>query len=125
GYVWRVNRVFGNRAPQRDFTARSHLLQMQWHGWKAGTVTAYALRLDLRNSAANSSETVGASLAGGAPVTDAFKLTYRLEAARQSDAANNPRRYTAPYWRAELGGVSGPGSFSAGWEQLGSDGGRQ
>ncbi|MDE3084265.1 MAG: alginate export family protein, partial [Verrucomicrobiota bacterium] len=124
-YVWRVSRVFGNKSPQPDFTSDSHLVNLTYTGWKYGKVTAYAYLLDFQNSAANSSDTYGASFAGAAPLTKELKLTYRAEAATQSDARNNPVHYTARYYRGELGAVIKPFNFGLGYEVLGSDGGKK
>ncbi|HVU25926.1 MAG TPA: alginate export family protein [Opitutus sp.] len=125
GYVWHVSRVFGDQAPQRDFKSDSHLINVAWKAGGYGTLTGYAYLLDFDNSAANSSDTLGASFAGGAPLSKTAQLIYRVEAATQSDAGANPVKYTANYWLAELGAVVAPVNFGAGWEVLGSDGGRK
>jgi hypothetical protein len=125
GYVSRVSRVFGNKSPQPDFTSDSHLVNVAYTGLPYSTVTAYAYLLDFKNSAPNSSDTYGASLTGAAPLTSAWKLTYRAEAATQSDARNNPLSYSARYYVAELGGATSACDFGAGYEVLGSDNGRK
>jgi hypothetical protein len=125
GYVSKVSRVFGNKSPQPDFDSNSHLASVAFSGLPGGTLTAYAYLLDFKNSAVNSSDTYGASFAGAAPLTKDFKLTYRVEAATQHDAGNNPVAYRARYYLAELGGAVAPFDFSAGYEVLGSDGGRK
>ncbi len=125
GYVWHVSRIYGNQSPQPDFASRSNLVNASYKGWTYGTFTAYAYLLDFTNSAANSSRTYGGSFAGAAPLTPVFKVTYRAEAATQSNADNNPVTYTAPYYRGDLGGVLGPVDFGLGFEELGSDGGRK
>jgi hypothetical protein len=125
GYVSRVSRVFGNKAPQPDFNSDSHLVNVAYSGLPCGTLTGYAYLLDFKNSPANSSDTYGASFAGAEPLTKAFKLTYRAEAATQRGAHNNPLSYTATYALAELGGAIAPFDFGAGYEVLGSDHGRK
>jgi len=125
GYVWRVNRVFGDYASQPDFDADAHLLNVAWCGGKSGTLTFYGYRLDLKNSPANSSATYGASWAGAAPLTPQLKLTYRAEIATQSAAAANPIDYTATYRLVEIGAAAAVGDFNVGYEILGSDGGRK
>ncbi|HVZ64452.1 MAG TPA: alginate export family protein [Lacunisphaera sp.] len=124
-YSWRVSRVFGNKAPQPDFTGDIHLVNAGYTGWKAGKLTAYAYLLDLDNSAANSSDTFGASFAGAAPVGSALKVNYRLEYATQQDAGRNPVHYRAGYYLAELGVGSKSVNLTGGWEVLGSDSGRK
>ncbi|HTL68031.1 MAG TPA: alginate export family protein [Lacunisphaera sp.] len=124
-YAWRVSRVFGNQAPQPDFTGNLHLVNAGYTRWKAGKLSAYAYLLDLDNSAANSSNTYGASFAGAAPVGSAVKLNYRLEYATQQDAGRNPLHYRADYYVVELGAGTKGANLTAGWEVLGSDGGRK
>ena len=125
GYVWRVSRVFGNKAPQPDWRSDSHLVNVAFSGWKAGTLTAYGYLLDFKNSAVNSSATFGASLAGSTPLSKTAKFTYRLEAATQKDAANNPLSYSARFFNGEIGAAVAPFDFAVGYELLGSDGGRK
>jgi hypothetical protein len=125
GYVWRVSRAFGNKPPQLDWRSKSHLMTLAYSGWSAGTLTAYGYLLDFKNSAPNSSSTFGASFVGAAPLSKEAKFTYRLEAARQQDAANNPLSYSARYLTGELGVVVAPFDFAIGHEILGSDGGRK
>lgn len=125
GYVDRVNRVFGDRAPQPDFDSESHLINVSYSGLPYGTLTVYGYLLEFDNSAPNSSDTFGASFAGARPLSDKFKLTYRAEAATQQDAGRNPIAYRANYYLAEIGGAIAPFDFGLGHEVLGSDGGRK
>lgn len=123
GYLWHINRIYGNQSPQPDWDSRSNLINVSYKGWAYGAFTAYSYLLDFTNSAANSSDTYGGSFAGAAPLAKDFKITYRAEAATQRNAANNPVSYSAPYYRGDLGAVAGPVDFGAGFEELGSDNG--
>ncbi len=125
GYVWRASRVYGNQSPQPDFRGDTHLFNAGYSGCPFGKLTAYAYLLDFDNSAANSSHTFGASFAGAAPVAGELKATYRAEYATQQDAGNNPVGYRADYYLLELGGTIKALNFGAGYEVLGSDGGRK
>ncbi len=125
GYVWRVSRFFGNKAPQPDWRSDSHLVNVSYSGWSAGTLTAYAYLLDFKNSAANSSATYGASFAGATPLSKEAKLTYRVEGATQRDTGNNPLSYSADYYMAEIGTAIAPFDFAVGHEVLGSDSARK
>ena len=121
GYVWRVSRIFGNKAPQPDFTGNIHLINASYGGLTFGRLTAYAYLLDIDNSPPNSSDTYGASFTGSAPVTTALKVSYRAEYATQSDAGRNPVHYRADYSLLELGAAVKPITLGAGYEVLGSD----
>ncbi len=122
-YAWRVSRVFGNKPPQPDFQGNLHLLNAGYGGWTYGRFAAYAYLVDLDNSPANSSDTVGASFAGAAPVVGGWKATYRVEYAVQRDAGRNPLSYRARYSLVEVGGALKATTFGAACEVLGSDGG--
>jgi hypothetical protein len=125
GYVWRVSRAFFNKAPQPDFTGDSHFINASYSGLPYGKLSAYAYLLDFDNSAANSSNTYGASFAGSAKVNADFKLTYHAEYASQEDAGRNPLSYSADYYNLELGGAVKPFDFNIGYEVLGSDHGKK
>lgn len=125
GYIWRVSRVFGNKSPQPDFTGNIHLINATYSGLPFGKLTGYAYLLDFDNSAPNSSDTYGASLAGAAPVDAGVKVSYRLEYATQADAGRNPVHYRADYSLFQVGAQVKPFHFGAGYETLGSDHGRK
>jgi len=122
-YVWQVNRVFGDKHAQGDFESASHFAHASYAGFKAGTLAAYAYRLDFDNSAANSCTTFGASFAGATPLTEAVKLAYRAEFATQSDYGSSTLNYTTDYVALELGLTGKPGALTFGYENLGSDNG--
>lgn len=125
GYLARINRVFGDRMPQPDWDSDSHVVNVAYSGCPYGTLAVYGYWLDFDQSAANSSDTFGASFAGSRALSSTFKLTYRVEAATQGDAGRNPVDYRAAYYAAEIGGVVAPFDFAIGHEVLGSDGGRK
>jgi hypothetical protein len=128
GYVWEVNRVFGDVAevgpPFADFESSSHLLNLAYTGCPYARLVGYAYLLDLENAAghANSSATYGISLSG-AYAFDAdreARLNYRAEYAFQSDYADQPADYSAHYFLAEVGGDYDRFTMGGGYEWLGS-----
>lgn len=131
GYIWEVNRVFGDAgfAPaaigNQDFDSSSHIFNASYSGWEFGKFVAYTYLLDLENGAgaAPSSSTCGASFAGSAPVTEKVKLEYRAEFAWQTDYADNPSSYGTEYYNVELGANVKPVLIGGGYEVLGSDSG--
>lgn len=132
-YLDRVNRVFDDSSPQRDWDSNAHLAHAAYSGMPFGTLTGYAYLLDLSadgtapaiaNARAASCQTYGLSFDGNTPLTDALKATYRLEYATQSDYGASALNYTADYALAELGLSAKPGTLAVGYEYLGSDGGR-
>lgn len=124
GYVDEVNRIFGPDA-RRDFASDSHLLNAKYDGLSWGTLTAFAYLLDFRNSQANSSSSVGARFSGDQDVSDDLTWNYTASYAYQEDAAENPLNYATHYYAVQTG-VAWRQTlrFGAGYEVLGSQGGR-
>lgn len=103
-------------------------------GAKLGPVSvkgfAYMLDFDAAEQvgglATLNADTLTIGLRGTAPFKLSPKATLTLTGsyARQSDWQDNPASYSANYIAAELGLAHGPLGLTAGFEQLGADGGR-
>ena len=125
-YLWDVHRVFGDVSglppANRDFDSSSHLIHAGYSPWEFGRFATYAYLLDLHNAAgdANSSATYGASFAGAMPIGPNMAVDYRAEFAWQTDYAESPLRYSAPYYNLEAGANIRPVAFGAGYENLAS-----
>ncbi|MBM3837240.1 MAG: hypothetical protein FJ398_04625 [Verrucomicrobia bacterium] len=132
GYVWEVNRVFGDvsglPAINQDFESDSHLMNVAYSGWKYGRFVGYSYLLDLENSApaslGNSTATYGGYFAGTAPVEGNVNLAYRGEFAWQTDYGKSPLAYDAEYWNVELGATVKKFALGGGYELFGSDNGQ-
>lgn len=131
GYIWDVNRVFGdvNNLPlaNTDFESNSHLLHFAYNHWKWLNITAYSYLLDLDNGVLtqpNSTATYGGFLNGVVPVHEKVNLDYRAEFAWQTDYADSAFNYSTEYYNLELGATIKPVNFGAGYEVLGSDNGQ-
>ena len=129
-YAWidQVNRIFGQNAPagaMKRFHSNSHLVNVAYSGLNIGKLTAYNYHIDLENGAANSSNTLGISLAGKTSLgaDDAYSLSYYGEFASQSDAGENPTDYDASYYHINALLSRNPITFGIGYEVLGSDNG--
>ena len=124
-YAWldRINRVFGDHHAQGYWKSSSHLFNASYTGLPAGTLTGYVYLLDFRkpDSAANSCATSGASFTGATKLSDALKLTYRLELAAQRDYGSSPLNYRTSYYDLEAGLAARQGGLTLGHEVLGSD----
>ncbi|MEO6151948.1 MAG: alginate export family protein [Croceibacterium sp.] len=96
-------------------------------GGKLGPVQAkafaYLLDYDDAFFLGNSSQTYGLRVTAPVPVGKA-RLTLAASYARQSGYASNPNDYAADYLAAEVAAGWRGLTATAGWEQLGSDGGR-
>ena len=127
-YAWidQVNRIFGQDAPaggMKRFHSNTHLINAAYSGLKIGKLTAYNYHVDLENSAANSSNTFGVSLAGKTTLGDAYSLSYYGEIAQQSEAGDNATAYDAAYYHINALLSRKPLTFGLGYEVLGSDNG--
>ncbi len=122
GYLDQINRVFGADHAQGKWQSDSHVLNANYAGWTAGTLTVYAYLLDFaQTAAANSCATYGASFAGTQPINADVKFAYRAELATQSDYGASPLSYSTHYTAVSAGLGVRPGTLTLGYEQLGSD----
>jgi len=122
-YVARVNRIFGPRdgAQPGAWSSDSHLLRASLKPAEGHRVAAfgYLLDFDSDNGPANSSATVGLDYAGSFG-------PFALDAAvgRQTDWADQPLDYAAPFYSLDVAWAVDGLKLGAGWQVLGSDGGR-
>ena len=65
-YVWNVNRIFGEDAPEplSDFDSNSHLINIQYSGLSLGNLEAYGYLLDFDNATGFSTRTYGVRFHG-------------------------------------------------------------
>lgn len=111
-YIWNVNRIFTDEAvssSKANFDSDSHLINIQYGGFKYGTLEAYAYLLDFDNAVTTSSSTYGVRFSGGYPATKGIKILYALEYAKQDDYADNPLSIDEDYFLGEIGASFKPG----------------
>ncbi len=124
-YLWYVNRVFGNvsglPAANTDFKSHSHLINLDYSGWKYGRFVGYAYLLNLKDNVddLSSCATYGGYFAGQAPLSRNLWVDYRAEYAWQTQYGNSPLRYDASYFNLESGLRLDPVALGAGFEDLG------
>jgi hypothetical protein len=104
GYLWRVNRFFGEDNPVGELRMRTHLLNYSLGRTNGDRLTAYAYLIELDELAfrSTSTQTYGASYDGSIDISSR-KLIYRAEYALQSDYADNPGPSNAWYGNVEVG----------------------
>lgn len=123
-YVWGVQRIFSEGAPNWD--GDTHLIHASFKAHDALVITPFAYLYRFSNAAANSSDNFGVRLTGTIPLgaSGAPKLAYEATYAHQSDAFNNPTSYDADFFAVDAGvAFAGHGSIGAGYQFLGSDNG--
>jgi len=125
GYVWNVNRIFGEDHPFGDLDTNTHVFNVSYGGSAMGKLSAYAYLIDLNDAPVFglSSSTFGVRFAGKRAVSEGVKLGYEIEYAKQSDYKDNPADFSADYWH--VGATASNGGFTVGldYELLGSDNG--
>ncbi len=123
GYLYNVNRVFGEKSANSDFHGDIHLAEINYTGLDWAKLNTYAYFLDLENGAAVSSATYGASVNGKVAIDEDITGLYHLEYAHQKDHGDNTTDYSAGYYKIEPGISVGGLTVKVGYEVLESDGG--
>lgn len=105
GYIWNVNRIFGDDAPNplNDFDSNSHLFNVKYNGFSMVKLVAYAYLLEFDNAEQFSTNTFGIRANGGMPINETVKGIYTAEYAHQNDAGDNASSISADYFLGELG----------------------
>jgi len=105
GYVWNVNRIFGDRSDVGNFGTSTHLLNASYGGFDLVTPTAFAYLIDLTDTGLGESSiaTYGLRLSGKTEIADGFKALYTAEFAHQNDYASATIGKSLDYYTAEVG----------------------
>lgn len=120
GYVWNVNRIFGEGVPAGDQKQDTFLANLAFPISGAGKLVTYWYDIDNEDATGFSTSTFGAKWAGKIGGDDA-KFSYALEYAYQADKANNPVDYSADYYRLDAAFKIELVTLFAGFESLGGD----
>jgi len=113
-YSWNINRIFTEESPvsaKANFESDSHLVNVQYGGFKYAKLEGYAYLLDFENSPANSRETYGGRVSGGFPVSERMKLLYAGEYATQDDYGAATATLDEDYYLGEIGVKFTPGNI--------------
>jgi len=123
GYIYNVNRIFGDDASLGDLSTRSHLVNVSHTGFKPAKITGYGYFLDIHRVASLSTRTLGLRLTGKYRLlNEGFSLLYAVEYARQNDYADNPASVSLDYKLLEPGVAWNELVVKAGYEVLDGDG---
>ena len=122
GYVYNVNRIFGEAPAKGDLDTQTHLINLSYNGLSAGKLSVYGYLLDLIDTPAASNKTFGARFSGGTGVGEATKHLYSVEYAKQSDYKDGLSSIDASYSLVELGAMIQGVTAKIGRESLGGDG---
>lgn len=135
-YVWRVNRssplppfaedLHTQPQPRPDYDSNSHLFNLCYHGCTAGSITAYAYLLDLKNAVWLGNASYGLMLTGQRKLSESVTLGYHAEYAVQTDHAIRSQYpftlsdYETDYCRFELSIAAASNRLTVGTEITGS-----
>ena len=124
-YVNQINRIFGEESNQGAFEGDTHFFNAGYDikGW--GKLTGYAYLIELEDApqaTIPSTKTFGLRFTGKHDFPDGISALYALEAATQSDFANNPASYDVGYWLVEAGVAAHGFKLLGGVETLEGDG---
>ncbi|HHL42835.1 MAG TPA: hypothetical protein ENJ42_04390, partial [Hellea balneolensis] len=106
GYVWNVNRIFGDDHPFGDLDTNTFIANLDYTGFELGKLTAYGLFIDLNDAPVYglSSQTLGVRFAGKHKLSDGgMTALYEAEFATQSDYKDSPLDYSAQYYHLSAG----------------------
>jgi len=115
GYIFNVNRIFGEAVGAGDHTHNTHLINLDYKVGN-GKLSGYYFSIDNEDAIALSNNTFGVRYSGK---LDAF--TYNFEYASQTDGGDNPNSYDASYYLLDGSYKTGNVSFGGGLEVLGGD----
>lgn len=124
-YIWHVQRIFSDKGP--NFDSDSHLIRGSIKAGDRLTIAPFLYLLDFDESPLDSQRTFGAHLTGSIPLSEekGTSIVYSAAYARQTGHGNNPVDYDADYFQVDAAfSAKGVGTVGAGFEYLGSDGGR-
>ncbi len=122
-YIWRVNRIFGPKGKDNNFTGDSHVAFVTYKINAIHSVSGFAYLLDIEENKALSSNTYGLEYKAGVAINEDISLGVNLSYASQSDAKDNPLNYNADYYLGELTARFRPVTIAFGQEVLESDNG--
>lgn len=118
-YIYNVNRIFGPNGNNADLAGKLHLFNSQYKLSETHSLSGYVYNMDFDTALALSNRTVGLAYDG-----KVSGLKIHAAYATQSDAGDNPTRYSTDYQTLELGYSFSKIHFAAGYESLGSDNGK-
>lgn len=126
-YAWSARTIWGfqGRGVRQQAISGDNIFASLSYATPVGTLTGFAYLVDQNEVAVQgyrlSSQTYGARLAGGLPLSKNVKLSYQFSHARQSDYHRNPNDYRADYWLADATLDIRGWRLNGGYEVLGAD----
>lgn len=120
-YSSKVNRVFGSKSPQGDWSADLHLLDLRYQPNTNHQLGAFVYQMEFDDAPLVSNQTLGLDYQYSQALSQSSRYMLYGSYARQQDAGDNPNSYDAEYWNVEANFWLGAWQSGVGVEVLGSD----
>ena len=121
GYVSQVNRVFGPESAQGKWNGEIFIVNVS-RTFGFGKLTGFAYGLEIDESPAASTDTLGFRFAGTRALGETSSFAYTLSYAEQSEAGLNPATVDENYSFLEGGFTRGKYTTALGYELLSGNG---
>lgn len=122
-YSSKVNRVFGSKSPQGDWSSDLHLLDLRYQPNANHQLGAFVYQMEFDDAPLVSNQTLGLDYQYSQALSHSSRYTLYGSYARQQEAGDNPNSYDADYWTLEANLWLGAWQSGVGVEVLGSDNG--
>jgi len=120
-YIGKINRVFGSKHPQGDWSANAQILRADYQPLANHKFGVQLLALDIPDAASQSTQTVLIDYSFNHPWSEQVRLQLNASYASQQDTGDNPLNYSADYRALEASLFYQDWMIALGQEQLGSD----
>ncbi|MSP51365.1 MAG: hypothetical protein EXQ91_03075 [Alphaproteobacteria bacterium] len=117
-YVGGVQRPSGSDAVDGTYDTDAHLFHLDYRGLSEIKASAYAYFFAIDDNPSLSTRTLGPRILGERRLAPDLAFTYEIEAARQTDWANNPNNFSLGYYLLQPGLVRGRLQTWVGYEVL-------
>lgn len=120
-YSSKVNRVFGSKSPQGDWSADLHLLALRYQPNTNHQLGTFVYQMEFEDAPLVSNQTLGLDYQYSRVLSQSSRYMLYGSYARQQDTGDNPNSYDAEYWTVEANFWLGAWQSGVGVEVLGSD----
>ena len=120
-YSSKVNRVFGSKSPQGDWSSDLHLLDLRYQPNSNHQLGAFVYQMEFDDAPLVSNQTLGLDYQYSQALSHSSRYTLYGSYARQQEAGDNPNSYDADYWTVEANLWLGAWQSGVAVEILGSD----
>ena len=122
-YSSKVNRVFGSKSPQGDWSSDLHLLDLRYQPSSNHQLGAFVYLMEFEDAPLVSNQITGLDYQFSQTLSASSRYTLYGSYATQQDAGDNPNPYSTDYWTVEANFWFSAWQSGAGVEVLGSDNG--